>query len=467
MVSLALFLQLFTQLLIPCPQEHEGEPSLHFTVYTDSVQFRLSEYLVGMHSVYAYEPDRVLAAANFDQWMKEAGISTMRYPGGTIVKYWDWEHPTGVMEGDPWDPTWNPTKNRKPAKWRSLDEYLATVEASRITPMFGVNITSGYQYDRVDESVARAVRMVQYVKKKGHGGAFWYLGNEGRNGGLVSEANLFVQHAKAMKEADPDIKCMFNQNNLTKNYLRRYLKIAGDYIDIAETHGKWPYGGDPKDYEPGTFIEWQTERPLRDRKNHNRAWQTEADSLRKWATEFGRPDLLFANNEYGFGKPNNRLGFNTYTESLLAIDMLQDHFIGNWYMTCYWSAYRKDKGVISKENPSRYNPMKYGFEMLAKAQGADFLKMEDEGYASVYGFAAEKNGQLMIYLINKSNQPREVAIQFDGQRTYKEGQRLSLVSTFDLYGTTISQKVKVKRQSIAQELPALSYSMFTIDPTDK
>ena len=56
----------------------------------------------------------------------------------------------------------------------SLDEYLDIVEKSGITPLFGVNITSGHVYYKVEESVERAVEMMKYVLERGHKGAFWY-----------------------------------------------------------------------------------------------------------------------------------------------------------------------------------------------------------------------------------------------------------------------------------------------------
>ncbi|TLX76478.1 hypothetical protein E9993_06200 [Labilibacter sediminis] len=450
---------------IPNNSNNESRQSINFEVYPDSVKWKISDYLVGMHSVYCNDGDSLYERSNFTNWMRIADVGTMRYPGGGVVKYWDWENPTGVMQGDPFNPDWDNSKNTVSKDWTSLDEYLEMVKISGITPLLGVNITSGYRYGKVDESIARAVRMVEYVKSKGFGGAFWYLGNEGKNGGWENEAHLFVQHVKAMKKVDPDIKCMFNHNNMTKKYLRQYLKIAGDYADIVETHGKWPYGGNPKEYEPGTFNEWQIERPLRDRKNHNRAWRTEADSLRKWARELGYPGLKFANNEYGTGKKSNLIGFDRYTTSLLMIDMLQEHFIGNWYMTCYWywvSNRKDDKDALIAFNHSmRYNPMRYGFELLAKAQGGNMLQMLDENNPSTYGFAVEKDGEYLLYLINKSNHEKVANVFIDKGSNLEIVESKSLVNTLDEFGELVSTNVdSIQENHIPITLPPLSYSRF-------
>lgn len=407
--------------------------------------------------------------------MNNAGVSTMRYPGGSIVKYWDWENPTGVNRGDPWDPNWNPADQVPASEWFGLDEYLDVVEASGITPLLGVNINSGYDYDKEQESIDRAVRMVNYVKSKGHGGAFWYLGNEGGNDSPANEARLFKDHAKAMKTADPNIKTMFNHNDLTPTYLTDYLAIAGDYIDIAETHGKWPYGGKPN-LPPGTFDEWKVETPLRDRKNGTsqeisdggRAWRTTLAALKAAAVAAGYPNILFANNEYGHGS-GNHTGFNKYTQSLVAVDLLQEHFLGNWYMSCYWSTIRStdgaNGGVVDKSNNYRYNPMSIGFEMLAKAQGGKMLEMTDTGDVSVYGMAVEKNDEILVYLLNKSETIQNSTIDFQSIRSLISTQfdgGTVLVDTPDNYGNSIAiSAVSQGSNSYTCALPAMSYSRLT------
>jgi hypothetical protein len=437
-----------------------------FSVNIDSVKWRISDYLVGMHSVYSFDPDTLYADGSYAAWMKSSGVSTMRYPGGTVVKFWDWENPTGILDKDSWNPNWNVVNNMPPQDWTSLDEYIAVVKSSGIKPLFGVNITSGFRYDRVQESIDRAAKMVQHVKDAGLGGAFYYLGNEGENGSPANEANLFKQHAQAMKKIDPTIKCMFNENNLTPEYLKNYLAIAGDYIDIAETHGKWPYGGDPDNYAPGTFLEWQTEFPLRDRKNHNRKWRNEVPSLQLAAVKAGYPDLKFADNEYGLGKSVNRTGFDKYSNSLLVIDMLQEHFIGNWYMACYWSqVLGDDTGVVDASQNFKFNPMHFGFELLAKAQGGNMLDMTDvKGDISVYGFAAEKNGEYLVYLLNKSFNEQSVNLSFlSSQATtlqFIEGS--SMVNTTDLFGEMISLSASNQGSNgFTSVLSPMSYTRLT------
>jgi hypothetical protein len=436
----------------------------NFTIHTDSVQWKISQYLVGLHSVYSGEPDEFYADGSYAQWVKDIGVSTMRYPGGGVVKYWDWEKPTGILNEDSWSPTWNDANYQPEKNWLSLDEYLDFVDKTGIAPLLGVNITSGHLYNRVQDGIDRAVRMVQHVKDRGHSGAFWYLGNEGSLlDDWEQEANYIVQYVKAMRKVDPAIITMFNKNNLTPDYLKKYLAIAGDYIDIAETHGKWPYGGDPSNEPPGTEKEWKVEKPLRDRKNHNRAWREEVQPLMEAAVEAGYPDLKIANNEYGKGKEHNSIGFDRYTSGLLVVDMLQEMFIGNWYMSCYWSNIRADLyGMASKKENYRLNPVSIGFELLGKAQGGDMLKLVDGGGQSVYGFAAKKGSEVLLYLINKSDDSQNTTISVEGMGDsvhFIEGKRME--HTPDLWGKksdfTVSENGAGSFEAV---LPALSYSRF-------
>lgn len=480
----------------------------NFNIDLSDEKWTISKYLLGMHSVYTNEPDEFYSGVRYNlenglgtyaQWMKQTGISTMRYPGGSIVKYWDWETPNGVRNEDIWSPSWDSENQVAESEWTGLDEYIQVVKDADITPMFGVNITSCASpqgYITKLESMQRAKRMVEYVKNQGLGGAFWYLGNEGMNGGWEEEAALVKYHAYHMKQADPDIKIMFNHNNLTTGYLNQYLNEAKkkehtgeaediQYIDIAETHGKWPYGGSPdiNQYPAATFSEWQTEYPLRDRKNRQREWRNELVALRAEAVATGNPDLLFANNEYGHGKANRALNFDKYSKSLLVIDMLQEHFIGNWDMACYWSQIKttqsEDTSFATNKNfDYQLNAMHLGFELLAEALEGTMLTLEDpvidaevaalaEGtYAanSVYGFVSKKENKYLVYVLNKASQSKKIQLNFNNTNglNLKLSKAESMVNTTDELGEIIELTgTEINSNKFNIDLPSLSYTKLT------
>ena len=403
--------------------QHVTADYLSVTINSDISQWTISPYLVGLHQVYFNVPDAKFVDGEISAWAKRVGVSTSRYPGGSVVKTWDWENPSGFFGNDPYAPDYDPSKNVDESEWMSLDEYLDFVEESGIMPMFGVNSLSGTLYDREADSIARAVRMVQYVKDRGHGGALWYIGNEEayQHGGMAEYAGVLARHAEAMKGVDSDIRIFWNQNDALEANIDEFLANDGGWIDGLETHGKWPFGGDPG-LPVATFEEWGVEVPLRDRKNGTaaeiaaggRAWREVADKYRAIATLEGR-EILVANNEYGMGPSKYYTGFTRYTKGLVLTEMLMEHFIGNWFSACLWDLENgTDRGVLDKANDYRFNPVHYGMNMLADCQGGEYISTVSTEIPSVHGFAARKDDIIFIYLLNKTLENHQVNISLTG-----------------------------------------------------
>lgn len=445
---------------------------------TTAVQFRVSDRLVGLHFVYSADRDVLYSDGALARWARRSGIATARYPGGSIVKVWNWQAPTGVFGGDNWDPAWDPADNAPPDRWMSLDEYLDFVVQSGITPIFGVNSLSGEKHGRRDDSIARAAAMVRHAKERGFSGADWYIGNEDihQHGGIEAFAEVFALHAEAMKRQDPSIKIFWNDNAGRPERIKRFLAHDRGMADGYETHGKWPYGGDPPGLVPGTFKEWQIEHPLRDRKNHDRAaggrvWRQAADSYRQVAREAGRPDLLIANNEYGLGKPKNVAGFDRYAKGLLLTDLLSDLLIGNWDRTAFWSnvlpgtpGNNDERGLVSTIHGNRKNPVHLGMALIAPAQGGDFLRaftVTD----SIYGYAVKKADQVLVFVLNKSDRERRIDIRLDGHRVTDPPTAKAMVDTDDGFGAYRSIPVDgtVDGDGNASRLvvPAMSFTRLT------
>ena len=383
-------------------------------------EFTVSEYLTGLHFVYCYEDDAIYADGEFADWARRAGIGAARFPGGTVVKYWDWEHPSGVMEGDPWDPAYRPAIDAPARSWMSLDEFLAFAKRSGVLPILGVNMLSGHRFGREADSIARAARMVAYVRQHGFGGADWYLGNEeiGLYGGVEAFAQVFARHSHAMKVVDPTIRTFWNDNDGDPERILAFLAHDDGQADGYETHGKYPYGGEYKGLGTVTLDEWRRDVPIRDRKNYDRTkggrvWRDAARVYRRAAASAGRPKLLIANNEYGLGGSHIE-GFDRYTYGLVLCEFLMEMLIGNWDRTAYWSnvlnsefdpdvpANRPDdRGLIAVNHHERLNPLHFGLEAIAKAQGGTFVGTFEPALG-VHGCAVRNGDTLRIYALNKS-----------------------------------------------------------------
>lgn len=428
-------------------------------------KWTISPHLIGAHTVYYNDKDAAYADGELADWFRQAGIGTMRFPGGSVVKYWDWENPSGKATGDPWDPAWDGVVADS-NNWMSLDEYLDFCDGSGIVPLVGVNYRSGYLYGRVQDSIDRAARCVQHVVDRGYPGAFYYIGNEDmfQVGGVVPAANLFVQHAQAMKAVDPAIKIFWNDNAADPQQMKNYLAVAGAWADGYEFHGKWPFGGDPDPAPlPGSYEEWKTEVPLIDRKANNNAgqnWRQKIADLRQAAIESGYPDLLLANNEYGWGKGDNFSGFNKFTSGLLMIDFLQEHFISGYDMACFWANIRgTDTGLLDKGEGYRRNPQALGWELLAEAQGATMVA-STSSHPYVYGFTAKTDTEILVYMLNKTETNQTLNIVFQGLAPDAGQPPLgtAMVDTVDHWGTNEAIAVSHGSGTYSAVLPAMSYS---------
>ena len=444
-----------------------GDP---VTIDTAVSQFHISDRLVGLHFVYSSERDEIYADGALARWAREAGIALGRYPGGTVVQYWNWRAPSGVLVGDPWEPDWSSADAAPADEWMSLDEYLAFVKASGIAPVFGVNSLSGERFGRRGDSIERAAAMVRYVAAKGFGAADWYIGNEDihHHGGIEAFANVFAEHVLAMKREDPEIRVFWNDNPGDPQRIRRFLAHDRGTADGFETHGKWPYGGDPPGLGPGTFDEWRREHPLRDRKNFERktggrVWREAADVYREIARRAGRPDLLIANNEYGLGKEGNLRGFDRYSRGLLLTDFLSELLIGNWDRTAFWSTvlpgvseHRDGGGLLSPRQGYRKNPFHLGMALIAAAQGGAFLRSFTLDESS-YGYAVKRGDTALVFVLNKSDSDRAIRVRFDG-RLEERLAATAMVETDDGFGAYRSIELGGDGDSGAFLAPAMSFT---------
>lgn len=439
----------------------------------DRALFTVSKHLTGLHFVYSYDDDAVYADGKIADWARRAGIGAARFPGGTIVKFWDWEHPTGVMTNDAWDPAYDRRRDAPPSDWMSLDEFLAFARRSGVLPILGVNMLAGQKHGREADSIARAARMVAYVKQRGFAGVDWYLGNEeiGAYGGVEAFAKVFARHARAMKAVDPTLRAFWNDNDGDPRRILAFLASDDGQADGYETHGKYPYGGEYQGLGSVSVAEWRIDQPIRDRKNFDRAkggrvWRAAANVYRRAAAAAGRPTLLIANNEYGLG-PNHLEGFDRYTYGLILCEFLMELLIGNWDRTAFWSnvlgadpdpTARDDQGLIAVNHGRRLNPFHYGLEAVAAAQGGRFVAAFDHA-PGVHGCAVRTDRGLRIYLLNKSASPAAVAFQVPGAAS---ATITSVRRGSDDFGVTETGRITARHGRLAVRPAGESFSWIDV-----
>ena len=120
----------------------------------------------------------------------------------------------GISAYDPGAPPQAPAE-----EWMSMAEYLQLCREIGSMPLIGVNYFCSNEHNSycgtLDQSIAHAVKQVEFVVAHGFPGAFYYIGNEECQTDCSGfHADLIAKHAKAMKATDPTIKTFFSSNEI-------------------------------------------------------------------------------------------------------------------------------------------------------------------------------------------------------------------------------------------------------------
>ncbi len=214
-----------------------------------------------------YEPGH--PAADADGWrrdvleyVRDAGVSIVRYPGGNFVSGYDWEDGVGPREQRP---------TRLDLAWRSLetnevgtDEFLAWAQLAGAEAMLAVNLgTRGVdaarnlvEYVNAPVGSHHADRRAANGRPEPYGVPVWCLGNE-MDGpwqlgakDAVEYGKLAAEAGKAMRLVDPSIELVVVGSSHSSMptfgaWESTVLDLAWDVADHISLHTYY----DPADFE--------------------------------------------------------------------------------------------------------------------------------------------------------------------------------------------------------------------------
>ncbi|MEU1812033.1 cellulose binding domain-containing protein [Micromonospora aurantiaca (nom. illeg.)] len=191
--------------------------------------------------------DSQLGTAETSDLLRAAGVKMLRYPGGSYADIYHWE--THTAPGGYVAPN------------TDFDTFMAGARRVGAEPMIIANYGTG--------TPAEAAAWVRYANvTKGYGAKWWTVGNENYGNGHYGSAweaddhpdksasqyaRLVVEHADAMKAADPSIKVgavLTMPGNWPDGitagsdpgpWNQTVLSIAGPKIDFVDVH--WYPGG--------------------------------------------------------------------------------------------------------------------------------------------------------------------------------------------------------------------------------
>jgi hypothetical protein len=349
--------------------------------------------------------------------MRQSKVGVIRWPGGTAVQNYHWDHLNGIaFKADSWAPGYH-LPSAPPADFMSLDKYIAFCRQVGAAPMVGINIKSGKDFNRTQDSLDEARRLVTYCRDQGYNVKFWYIGNEGYASGFgVSEYAAYIDRYGAMiKSIEPDAVIIgdWKFGPFARHRFEQSVRIAQQsrLLDVMEFHEKW---GDQWGMSSGqTMEDWRKESPI-----YNGDLGKYTRLFHEAMAKAGKPGIKVSFNEWGV----DVAGGTPFDAALVASDYLIEIFRNDVYQACYWdlnigpAASRVLK--VSRDNATLlgFNPVAGVFEMVANALGETLYQVSSNN-GSVYGFAAAgpDGGNLDIYLLNKAETPMAVnvrAIQF-------------------------------------------------------
>ena len=362
----------------------------------------ISKYLTGSHFVYAFERDALYKDERIADWMRKSKIGVIRWPGGTAVQNYHWDNLNGIaFKEDSWDPAYNAVA-ADPKDYMDLDEYIAFCRRVGAEPMVGVNIKSGMKYDREEEALDEARRLITYCKDRQYGVKHWYIGNECFKGfGARKYAQYLDRYAEVLRSVDPDIVIIgdWKFGPESKDRFKEAVEIASTskHLDVLEIHEKW---GNDWSLTPGrTRADWLSECPLY-RGELGRYIRAFHEAMK----ESGRSRVKLAFNEWGVGGVSDG---DEFDYAMVAADFLVELFRNDIHQACYWNLNMGSMNsrvlATSADRSSllKLNPVAHVFEMYAHALEKELYEVTSPD-PCVYGFAAGgADGVLHLYLLNK------------------------------------------------------------------
>lgn len=387
----------------------------------------VSPYLTGINTVYSHE--------FMDTWkdrkkitdLKKAGISCLRYPGGHVVSFWDWEFPFHSPYQNFWKPAYiKALTSEKKAELKQknghrmeVNDYFKICAETGIEPIMGINMFQGYKFNRLEDSIAKATRLVAYSKKQIPRVKYYFLDNEaghqpqrGNHIPIDDYIRLIPAYSKAIKAVQPDAKLIVNPIHWGR--VRDMIKKAGEHFDIVDNH--WYYCN----RKWGLFYikDWRNEKK-------SRQFEQRMNQFKSWKKETGHDHLRMSVLEWNLGPARGAEGsdLGSYLfQGLIQANMLM-HFIDHdIFMAAVWplmwssSKTNKQGGYRSFFDPKtgKASSSKYIFRWFSMAGNGTVLGCSSPLSEGVHAAAVlrEDGKTILVYILNKSEESRNVTVKF-------------------------------------------------------
>lgn len=381
------------------------------------VRHQVSGLLMGFNLVYPHESDAIWDDGKIEGYMRDLDTRLLRWPGGTVSSYYHWNELTGEGWRDSWDPE-NPVTPKPGSEYMDVTEYMDVVRRTGATPLVGINMSSGWRWDRLEDGIEEALELMRFLRDQNFEVTYWYLDNEpyqhDSNGGekTVEEYAELINHfVPRMKEINPDIKTVANwlpAFELRRSDYQTLMELAGENIDVIDVHNYWSWN-----YP--SMEKWLEHTP-------NQLWIgssyiNEIHLFREMVRDFGYPEMKLASLEWNVG-PLRENQLTAHQVALIQTEMLMQFIIGGLDMATFWPLqwpgnYITARPLVSSENNEK-QPNYPLFKFLGEMQGGKVLQEDVIGtLPHILSLAVEDDEYLRIALLNKNDSDVEIQLRSD------------------------------------------------------
>ena len=377
-------------------------------VYPEKDAGKVSPLIMGFNTVYSYEPDAMWKNGNgkIPQLLQQLKTGILRYPGGTVTTNYHWEHPTGQGWSDSWNPGFDVSKNQSPDSFMDIDEYLAVCRKLKTEPLIGINLGSGKKYNRVNEGIEEAKRLVAHCKNSGVKVKYFYLDNEPyhstANYTFTADeyAEMINAYVPEMKKIDAGIQIIVNTHPRDLDYTRPLIAKAGKNIDFIDIHFYWRWGN-------ATYANWKAQKAMR--QGDGLPYDQQRAFYRKLVDSMGFPHIDLISLEWNVGKIGKGNKPPSQAEVALMVSEQFTQFIQSgmpiatfWPVSWPKPSDFDNRVLLNAQQDYKPNKVYDMFKLYSEILGHEKIENSTSSEAiRVLSVKNEKRDTIWIYIINK------------------------------------------------------------------
>ena len=369
------FVFLFSLVLTPVFAQDDG-----LSVDVSQPLGTISPYVYGAN----YGP---WALAPVDMWpmVENSGITFMRFPAGR------WGDENDITEAQ-------------------LDLFVTQARQWNAEPHIHVRLENG--------SPEKAAQLVRYANiEKGYNIRYWSIGNEPNlyRGWTVERLNAeWRPIAEAMLAVDPNIMLLGPEisqypasdnpndyNNPLREWLREFLKVNGDLVDVVSIH-RYPF---PKGLDSGA----QTTDDMR---VNPPEWDYIISDVRKVIEETTGRDIPVSVTEINSNWDNGASAPNTFFHAVWWADVLGRMIRQQVEIVTYFTLFTKDSnfGLLSRYDA---RPAYYVYQ-LYKQFGTELVTSASTDDLVTVTAATREDGTLTLMVVNPAAEARTLPLTITG-----------------------------------------------------